>query len=130
MMTSAKYLMQNTTGEQIERDIESWMTDLAEWGTIQRPYIWPGSWPDRDLRDMAQALPGWEFDSAWIYYQSWDPEIPGAIERFNRSQDRYWAQELTQAGVYQPPTNLVAVLDRGDAQQTILAMWLRLGEPR
>ena len=128
MKHDAKYLM--STGEHTEHEIEAWMTYLAEWGTIQRPYIWPGSWPDRDLQDMALALPGWEFDSAWIYYQHWDPEIPAAVTRFNQGQDRYWAQELRSRGMYHPPVDIVAVLDRGDAQQTILAMWLRLGEPR
>ena len=124
----AKYKM--STGEQTEHAIQTWMRDLAEWGTVQTPYIWPGSWPDRDLQDMALALPGWHHDSAWIYYEHWDPEIPDAVQRFNQAQHRYWAQVLRQDGVYGPPVNIISVLDRGDAQQTILAMWLRLGEPQ
>ena len=114
-------------GEVLEGNIMSWVMENAQTGTIERPYIWPGSWPDQDLRDMARSLPGWEFDSAWIYYEAWDPEIPAAVERFNRDQDRYRAVTLHSESVYSPPRDMIAVLDREDAQQIILAMWLQLG---
>jgi len=128
MPQDAKYTM-ISTGEQTERAIETWMTDLATLGTVRTPYIWPGSWPAQDLRDMAHTLPGWQFDSAWIYYEAWDAEAPDAVRAFNRVQDRWWAQEIRRDSAYRPPVDLIVVLDRGDAQQTILAMWLGLGEP-
>ena len=78
---------------------------------------------------MAHTLPGWQFDSAWIYYEAWDAEAPDAVRAFNRVQDRWWAQEIRRDSAYRPPVDLIVVLDRGDAQQTILAMWLGLGEP-
>jgi len=122
----AKYKM--SPGEQTEHDIATWMADLAELGTVRAPYIWPGSWPERDLADMASALPGWHHDSAWIYYEAWDPEIPAAVAQFNRRQPVWWAQIIAADSVWRPPVDLIAVLDRGDAQQVILAMWLGLGE--
>lgn len=126
MKHDAKYMM-ISAGEHTERAIETWMADLATLGTVRTPYIWPGSWPAQDLRDMATALPGWKFDSAWIYYERWDAEAPDAVRAFNRVQHRWWAQEIRRDSAYAPPVDLIVVLDRGDAQQTILAMWLGLG---
>ena len=113
-------------GEVLEGNIMSWIDDQRIIG-VTRPYIWPGSWPDRDLRDMARSLPGWTFDSAWIYYERWDPEIPGAVERFNRDQDRWHARVIHSDGVWQPPRDLIAVLDRTVSDQVMMSMWLGLG---
>lgn len=115
-------------GQVLEGNILEWVEANTQIGTIQRPYIWPGSWPDEDLVSMARSLPGWQFDSAWIYYEHWDEEIPAAVALFNQEQSRYHAVILRRDSVYAPPRDIIAVLDCGDAQQIILAMWLKLGE--
>lgn len=118
----------NTTGEVLEGNIAQWIDAQGMIG-IRRPYIWPGSWPDRDLRDMAWNLdrPEWAtFDSAWVYYEAWDPEIPTAVEAFNRSQDRWHARLIHREGVMQPPRDIVAVTDRTMSDQVMLSMWLGL----
>jgi len=114
-------------GEILEGNIQTWIDDLGIVG-ITRPYIWPGSWPDQDLRDMARSLPEWRFDSAWIYYETWDPEIPGAVEQFNRLQDRYHARVIHREGAWAPPRDVIAVADRTQSDQIIMSMWLGLGE--
>ena len=134
---SRKYLaslnthMKTTTpGEVLEGNILSWIQQQNLIG-IARPYVWPGSWPDRDLVDMAQSLPDREaFDSAWIYYEAWDPEIPSAIERFNQDQDRYHARAIHQDGIWHPPRDIIAVIDRCRSDQVMMSMWLGLGERR
>lgn len=113
-------------GQVLEGNIMAWIDEQHMIG-ICRPYIWPGSWPDRDLRDMAQSLPDWIFDSAWIYYERWDPEIPTAVERFNQDQSRYHARVIHRDGVWRPPRDLVAVLDREASDQVMMSMWLGLG---
>ena len=104
----------------------SWIDSLGVVG-INRPYIWPGSWPANDLRDMAQSLPDWIFDSAWIYYESWDPEIPEAVEHFNNDQSRYHARVIHREGAWRPPRDIIAVTDRTQADQVMMSMWLGLG---
>lgn len=113
-------------GQVLEGNIAEWISDQGMIG-IRRPYIWPGSWPDRDLRDMAQSLPDWIFDSAWIYYEIWDPEIPSAVERFNRDHSRYHARVIHRDGVWHPPRDLIAVLDVTLSDQVMMSMWLGLG---
>jgi hypothetical protein len=127
MKHDAKYPM-NTTNQETEHAIEAWIEQVTRLGQIERPYIWPGAWPHRDLLHMAQSLPGWHHDSGWIYYQVWDPEIHQAVREFNHSQQAYWAQALPCSGVYQPPCSLIAVLDRDRHAQVALAMWLTLGD--
>lgn len=120
----------NTPGEVLEGNIAQWITDQGMIG-VRRPYIWPGAWPDSDLEHMAANLPRPEwrvFDSAWIYYDSWDPEIPGAVESFNRSQDRWHARVIHREGVMRPPRDIVAVIDRQLSDQVILSMWLGLAQ--
>lgn len=114
----------------LEGNIAQWIADQGIVG-VRRPYIWPGSWPDRDLewltREMVQ--PSFAvFDSGWIYYEVWDPEITGAVERSNRSQDRWHARVIHRDGVWRPPRDLVAVFDRTQSDQVIMSMWLSLGE--
>lgn len=116
------------TGQVLEGNIAQWIDEQGMIG-IRRPYIWPGSWPDRDLRDMADQLPRaeWQiFDSAWIYYDAWDPEIPAAIERFNQDQPRWHARVIHREGVMRPPRDIIAVIDRHLSDQLILSMWLGL----
>lgn len=128
-----KYFMMATEhqpGAVLEGNIAEWIADQNIVG-VQRPYIWPGSWPDQDLQFIAREMvrPSYSiFDSSWIYYELWDPEIPGAIERFNRSQDRWHARSIHADGVWHPPRDLVAVLDRTRSDQVIMSMWLSLGE--
>jgi len=114
-------------GEVLEGNIQAWIADQHLIG-IARPYIWPGSWPDQDLRHMAQSLPDWIFDSAWIYYETWDPNIPAAVERFNQDQAQYHARVIHQDGVWHPPRDIIAVMDRTDSAQVMMSMWLGLGE--
>ena len=115
-------------GQVLEGNIMSWIDGQHMIG-IRRPYIWPGSWPDRDLRDMARSLPDWLFDSAWIWYETWDPEIPAAVERFNQDQAGYHARVIHRAGIWHPPRDLIAVLDREVTDQVMMSMWLGLGQP-
>lgn len=115
--------------EVLEGNIMSWINEQGFIG-INRPYIWPGSWPDIDLRDMALSLHDWVFDSAWIYYEEWDPEIPGAVEDFNREQTQYHARVLHQDGAWHPPRDLILVVDRERSDSLIMSMWLSLGERR
>ena len=119
--------IERTPGEVLEGRIAQWIHSLGIVG-VARPYIWPGTLPEEDLRDMGRALPDWMFDSAWIYYECWDPEIPGTVERFNRDQTRYHARTIHRAGAWRPPRDLIAVTDRQSADQVILSMWLGLGE--
>lgn len=122
----------NTPGEILEGNIAHWITDQGMIG-VRHPYIWPGSWPDQDLDHMAQNLPRAEwrmFDSAWIYYEEWDPEITGAVDRFNRGQDRYHARVINRDGVMAPPRDIIAVIDRQLSDQVILSMWLGLAQRR
>lgn len=127
MTTSLNIAMSKSTpGEVLEAEILSWILDQGMIG-VRRPYVWPGSWPDRDLSDMSESLPDWTFDSAWIYYEAWDPEIPPAVERFNRSQDRYYARTILRDGIWHPPRDIITVTDREISQQVMLAMWLGLG---
>jgi hypothetical protein len=95
------------SGEDAERAIQAWLKSLP--CPMQRPYIWPGTIPDQDLKDMARALPGWEYDCAVIYYQSWDPELPDQVMGFNIMQDiyqaRYWRR--SQSGA---PEHVIAVI--------------------
>jgi len=114
-------------GAVLEGNIQAWISDQNLVG-IQRPYIWPGSWPDQDLKHMAQSLPDWIFDSAWIYYEAWDPNIPAAVERFNQDQARYHARVIHQDGVWHPPRDIIAVVDRTRSDQVMMSMWLGLGE--
>ena len=116
---------QHTPGQVLEGNIMTWI-DHQGWIGVRRPYIWPGSWPAHDLLDMARSLPGWQFDSAWIYYEAWDPEIPGAVERFNRDQDRYHARVIHREGLWQPPRDVIAVLDSTLSAQVMMSMWLNL----
>ena len=117
----------HTPGAVLEGNIQAWIADQNLVG-IARPYIWPGSWPDQDLKHMAQSLPDWIFDSAWIYYEAWDPNIPAAVERFNQDQDRYHARVIHQDGVWHPPRDIIAVIDRTRSDQVMMSMWLGLGE--
>lgn len=118
---------QRPAAHELEGQILTWIQDQGMIG-ISRPYIWPGSWPERDLQDMALALPEWHlYDSAWIYYEAWDPEIPGAVARFNRDQARYHARVIHSDGAWQPPRDIIAVMDREASDQVIMAMWLGLG---
>lgn len=121
------YMETHMPGEILEGNIQAWIDDQHLVG-IARPYIWPGSWPDQDLRHMAQSLPDWIFDSAWIYYDAWDPNIPAAVERFNQDQERYHARVIHQDGVWHPPRDIIAVMDRTDSAQVMMSMWLGLGE--
>ena len=121
------YMETHMPGEILEGNIQAWINDQHLVG-IARPYIWPGSWPDQDLRHMAQSLPDWIFDSAWIYYDAWDPNIPAAVERFNQDQERYHARVIHQDGVWHPPRDIIAVMDRTDSAQVMMSMWLGLGE--
>lgn len=105
----------------------AWIQDLG-WVGIERPYIWPGSWPDADLRQMGHALPTFPFDSAWIYYEAWDPEIPAAIERFNQDHATLHARVIHRDGVWRPPRDVVCVIDRTRSDHLIMSMWLSLGE--
>jgi hypothetical protein len=116
-----------TPGDILEGNILAWITDLGLVG-ISRPYIWPGTLPEQDLLDMSRSLPDWIFDSAWIYYEHWDPEIPDAVERFNRDQTRYHARTIHRAGAWRPPRDIIAVTDRTQADQVIMSMWLGLGQ--
>jgi hypothetical protein len=121
------YMETHMPGEILEGNIQAWIDDQHLVG-IARPYIWPGSWPDQDLEHMAHSLPNWIFDSAWIYYETWDPEIPAAVERFNQDQDRYHARVIHRDGVWHPPRDIIAVMDRTDSAQVMMSMWLGLGE--
>lgn len=118
---------ERTPGAVLEGNILAWILALGIVG-VSRPYVWPGTAPDRDLADMARSLPDWLFDSAWIYYEAWDPEIPVAVERFNRDQARYHARVIHRDGPWQPPRDVIAVTDRHSADQVIMSMWLGLGE--
>jgi hypothetical protein len=121
------YMQTHTPGAVLEGNIQAWIDNQNLVG-IARPYIWPGSWPDQDLEHMAHSLPDWIFDSAWIYYETWDPNIPAAVERFNQDQDRYHARVIHQDGVWHPPRDIIAVMDRTDSAQVMMSMWLGLGE--
>ena len=112
------------TGEHTEQEIEAWIQRRTE-GLIRSPYIWPGSWPDRDLYDSRFAMPDWHLhDSAWIYYQAWDPEIPGAVQRFNQEQHRFRALVVRD----QAPYAMILVVERERITAIQMLMWLQLGE--
>ena len=119
--------IERTPGEVLEGNILSWINDLGLIG-ISRPYVWPGTLPEEDLRDMARALPGWMFDSAWIYYECWDPMIPTAVERFNQQQSQYHARTIHRAGGWRPPRDIILITDRTQADTVMMSMWLGLGE--
>jgi len=110
------------SGEESEQAILLWLSQLP--CPISAPYIWPGTIPDQDLRDMALALPGWDFDCAVIYYQAWDPEIPNMVGLFNAAQSvyqaRYWRR--TQAGA---PEHVIAVIPTQAWQVAHIAQFIR-----
>lgn len=115
-----------TPGQELEYSIAVWIQDLVS--EPAAAYVWPGTWPDQDLWDMSRCLPGWHYDSAWIYYQQADPHSAQAVQEFNSQQDRYVAVIIDRAGVYAPPRDIIAVFDRQCCAAIQMAMWLRLGE--
>lgn len=115
------------TAQETERDIEQWIIQQGIMPT-HHPYVWPGSWPDRDLADMARSLPGWRYDSAWIWYESWDPDTPAAVREFNQHNREYRAQIIRTTNAWHPPRTLVVVLPRDAADLLAMMMWLDLGE--
>lgn len=110
------------SGEESEQAILLWLSQLP--CPIQAPYIWPGTIPDQDLRDMALALPGWHYDCAVIYYQRWDPELVEMVGLFNAAQSRYQARywRRTQSGA---PEHVIAVIPTQAWQVAHIAQFIR-----
>jgi hypothetical protein len=101
--------MQNTTGDQIEQQLHTWLAHTCAWAG--RVYLWPGTLPQQDLVDMARALPGWKYDSVVIYYTRWDPEIPAACAAFNQDQNHMQARWFRRhAAGSEPPQHIIAVI--------------------
>lgn len=131
-MASAKYMMNKATepASVLEGNIAQWIWQQNLTG-IQRPYIWPGSWPAKDLEWAEQHLGQSQFDAfdgMIIYYEAWDPEIPGAVDTWNQSQDRWHARTIHSAGVWRSPRDLILIVDRQRSDQVMMSMWLGLGE--
>lgn len=60
---------------------------------------------------MARALPGWEYDSAVIYYTRWDPDIPAACAAFNSAQNLVQVRWFRRhAEGFDPPEHIIAVI--------------------
>lgn len=110
------------SGEDSERDILTWLRSLP--CPIHEPYIWPGTFPDQDLRDMVLALPGWHYDCAVIYYQRWDPMIAEVVPEFNRAQDQYQARywRRSESG---SPEHVIAVIPQPAWQVAHIAQFIR-----
>ena len=115
------------SGEDSERAILTWLSQLP--CPITQPYIWPGTIPDQDLRDMALALPGWDYDCAVIYYQRWDPEIPHMTNLFNAAQSvyqaRYWRRSESGA-----PEHVIAVIPTRTWQIAHIAQFIQASGAR
>lgn len=117
-------------GEVLEGNIAAWFSEQALAG-VNRPYIWPGSWPDQDLAYMGRELAKDAysvFDGAIIYFEAWDPGITRAVEHWNQDQSRWHARVIHRAGIWHPPRDLILITDRRRSDQVILSMWLGLGE--
>ena len=128
----AKYNMNHTPGDILEGNIAEWVWQRGL-RDIQRPYIWPGAWTTNDLEWAANNLERPEFDaydSMIIYYREFEDDMPDRVSQFNILQPRWMARWITHSGPWQPPRDLILVMDRERTDQVLMNMWLALGEPQ
>lgn len=100
----------------------------------QQVYWWPGSDPAEDLRLMVQALPGWRFEIAVIYYARPHPDVWSAVQTAAAAAPDWdlfvldpdeWSPGPAGIELPPPPVQMITVHPPGTLTPARTRLWMQ-----